>query len=107
MRAFSAYLKKGNQNIDEFIGKHDLESSGCIIYNPQYAALYGRYIKRLQNLSYRPMSDEKRARLSKNYERLARSAKFWATFPHNADDFTPTEKKRIQQKLNYLYRKQN
>jgi hypothetical protein len=82
MRTFSVYLKKENQNIDENISRYDLENSGCVIHNPKYVAVYGRYLKLLRKLKYKPMSDEKRNRLMQAYENSARAARFWATLPY-------------------------
>ena len=104
MRAFSAYFKKGNQNIDELIGEHDLLSCGYEIHNWQYVGRYGRFLRLLRDLEFKPMPADKRAYFNKEYTRGMESAKFWAIFPHDADDYSPTEKKRIKQKLNFEYK---
>ena len=100
-RTFSAYVKKGSQNIDEHIGEHDLLANGYEIHNRQYVARYGLFLRLLRNIRNKSMPTQRRMYLTREYTRGMESAKFWATFPHNADKFSPTEKKRIKQKLNY------
>lgn len=103
-RTFSVYLKKGNRNIDELLGEHNLLSGGYVIHNRHYLGRYGKFLRLLRDLRHRPLTAEKRAYLTKEYTRGMESAKFWATFPQKADDLSPIEKKRLQANLNCKYR---
>ena len=78
--------------LDRCAGRMKLIEEGYDVYHPEYAALYGEYLRLLKRLSYRNGSAEKKVRLSLTYSRGAESAKFWATYKGDVSSLSRADK---------------
>ena len=62
------------------------------IFNKKYVELVGRNYRRLIFLQHKTMCEEKRARLTKVYQRDYRSALLFATYPKDVSNYTQAER---------------
>ena len=83
------------ENIDGLIGRFVLLDENKMICHEKYVSLVGQYWVRLRRVKYRPMTAEKREKLTTLYLREYESAKFWACYPKDISRLTRSEKQHI------------
>lgn len=81
--------------IDYMIGEFILLKDKLPIVNKNYVNLVGYYYKRLSQLPYQPIADERRNELLKLYTREYNSARFWASYPEDVSKICPKTKRAI------------
>lgn len=87
-------------DFNEVYGYYLLCSEGLVVYNPQYVARYGSFMRCLARLRYKPMTPT-RAYLKESYANSAASAKFFATYPKDLSGFSLKEMRSIRAEVVY------
>lgn len=82
-------------DFNEVYGYYLLVEEGLNIYNPQYVARYGSFMRCLKRLDYK--QEKKTTKyLRESYSNSAASAKFFATYPKDLSGMSPRDLRRLR-----------
>lgn len=83
-------------DFNEVYGYYLLVEQNLPVYNPQYVARYGSFMRCLMRLGYKHKKNE--AYLRESYLNSAESAKFFATYPKDLSGMSVRELRALREK---------